>query len=90
MIQDPALGKTKAERAWGKDVDMKNVRKKKGDNAEFKPREVPGRATEFLGARNVNERAVPIQPGPRPTYGRYQVSEASTDVLNRQLRSYNK
>lgn len=79
MIKDPAVGKTRAERAWGNDVDAPGVRKQKNN-----------RAQEFLGARNVNERMVPIQPGPKNSYGRYQVSEAATDVLNRQLRSYNK
>jgi hypothetical protein len=90
MIKDPALGKNKAERAWGNDVDAPGVRTQKSNKAESDRRAKNGRATEFLGARNVNERMVPIQPGPKVTYGRYQTSEAAQDVLNRQLRTYNR
>lgn len=65
MIYDPALGKTRAQRAFGE----------------------TGRAKQFLGTRNVEPN---MYGGPRASYGRYQVSEQASDILNRQLRSYNR
>jgi len=76
VIYDPALGKTRSERAFGESVDSKGIRKDKGR-----------RAQEFLGTRNVEPN---MYGGPRSSYSRYQVSEQASDILNRQIRSYNK
>lgn len=76
MIYDPALGKTRAERAFGESVDSKGLRKDKGR-----------RAQEFLGTRKIEPG---MYGGPRASYGRYQVSEQATDILNKQIRSYNR
>ena len=75
MIYDPALGKTRAERAFGNDVDVKGVRTERS------------RAKAFYGTRNVEPN---MYGGPRGSYGRYQVSEQASDILNRQLRTYNR
>lgn len=75
MIYDPALGKTKAERAFGNDVDMKGVRTEKS------------RSKAFYGTRMIEKN---MYGAPKTSYGRYQVSEQASDILNRQLRSYNR
>lgn len=69
-MKDPALGRTKAERAFGADAPKKTEIKEKRS-----------RLNEF--------RAVNIGQfdGPNPSYGRYNVSEQSADILNRSKRN---
>lgn len=73
-MKDPALGRTRAERALGE-----NTPKKKKKKAE--PKETRSRLNEF---RVVH---VGQYDGPRASYGRYNVSEQASDVLNRQKRN---
>ena len=65
MINDPALGKTKAQRAGLKP----NPRSR---NMEF---------------RNVSYGQY---TAPKPSYQQYEVSEQAQDILNKQLRNYNR
>lgn len=65
VIYDPALGKTRDQRAFG------------GDE----------RAKSFMGTRKIEPG---MYGGPRASYGRYQVSEQASDILNKQIRSYNR
>jgi hypothetical protein len=65
MINDPALGKNKAQRSGMSQTPSNR-------NVEF---------------RNAN---VGQFSGPRPSYQRYLVSEQAQDILNKQLRSYNR
>jgi hypothetical protein len=73
-MKDPALGRTRAERALGEFTPGKSKSKK-----ELKPKR--SRLNEF--------RVVHVGQfdGPRPSYGRYNVSEQSADILNRSKRN---
>lgn len=72
-MKDPALGRIRAERALGEGLDPKKKSKQMGSERS--------RLNEF--------RAVHIgqYDGPRASYGRYNVSEQSADILNRQKRN---
>jgi hypothetical protein len=69
LMEDAALGKSRAERAGFK----------KGVTTKKTPSSKRSRVNEF---RNTN---VGMFAGPRPTYGRYNVSEQASDVLNKSL-----
>lgn len=75
-MKDPALGRTRAERALGENMTEKKSRTKKTP-----PVDTRSRLNEF--------RAIHIgqYDGPKPSYGRYNVSEQAVDVLNRQKRN---
>jgi len=75
-MKDPALGRTRAERALGE-----NMTEKKSRNKKTPPVEKRSRLNEF---RVVH---VGQYDGPKPSYGRYNVSEQAVDVLNRQKRN---
>jgi hypothetical protein len=72
-MKDPALGRSKKERAIGGDQG--------GNNPKTEQKQLRSRVNEF---RNVH---IGQFDGPRPTYGRYNVSEQSADILNRQKRN---
>jgi hypothetical protein len=74
---DPAWGRTKAQRSLGDYNNPNPVPNRASRSAEF----------EYYGTRNVDNG---FYSGPRPSFGRYQVSEQAQDILNRQLRTYNK
>lgn len=73
-MNDPALGRSRAQRALGE-----NHPKAKKKPTELKP--TRSRLNEF--------RAVHVgqYDGPKPSYGRYNVSEQAGDLLNRQKRN---
>lgn len=71
-MKDPAVGRTRAERAFGPDKGKAPAKKKA--TPPKKPR------STVNDIRNVN---VGQFAGPRPTYGRYNVSEQAADLLNR-------
>lgn len=74
-MKDPAVGRTRAERALG----------------EVYPKAKKKRPTELKAKRSrLNEfRTVHIgqYDGPRASYGRYNVSEQASDLLNRSKRN---
>jgi hypothetical protein len=73
-MHDPAWGRNRSERALG----------------EFKPGVSPKKNSLKAPRSRVNEfRNVHIGQfdGPRPTYGRYNVSEQAQDILNRSKRN---
>ena len=72
-MKDPALGRSKKERALGGDHG--------GNNPKTPQKQLRSRVNEF---RNVH---IGQFDGPRPTYGRYNVSEQAADILNRQKRN---
>lgn len=73
-MKDPALGPTRAERAFGKNgVPTKKSASKKAKNIN--------KNTQI---RNEN---VGQFSGVRPTYQRYTVSEQASDILNRSIRN---
>lgn len=73
-MKDPATGRSRAERALGE--QHPKAKKKK---TELKPKR--SRVNEF--------RVVHIgqYDGPRASYGRYNVSEQASDILNRGKRN---
>ena len=76
-MTDPAWGRSKAERALG-EFTPKKKQSPKGPKA-LKPKR--SRLNEF---RVVH---VGKYDGPKPSYGRYNVSEQSADILNRSKRN---
>jgi hypothetical protein len=76
-MSDPAWGRSKTERALG-EFTPKKKQSPKGEKA-LKP--VRSRLNEF---RVVH---VGQYDGPRASYGRYNVSEQSADILNRSKRN---
>ena len=73
-MKDPALGRTRAERALGEALPRPAAKQKK--TTLKKPR------SAVNDIRSVNNGQF---SGPRPSYGRYNVSEQAKDVLNRSL-----
>lgn len=73
-MKDPAVGRTRAQRALGEGHP-----KAKRKPAELKPKR--SRLNEFRVIHHGQ------YDGPRPTYGRYNVSEQAGDLLNRQKRN---
>ena len=75
-MKDPAWGRSRADRALGENITEKKSRTKKTP-----PVEKRSRLNEF---RVVH---VGQYDGPKPSYGRYNVSEQASDLLNRQKRN---
>ena len=69
-MKDPALGRTRAERALGETHPK----------AKKKPAEVKAKRSRLNEFRVIHHGQY---DGPRPSYGRYNVSEQSADILNR-------
>lgn len=74
-MKDPAVGRSRAQRALG-EAYPKGVKSKKSSPSKKKA----VRKTDDT-RRNSNG----MFDGPRPSYGRYNVSEQAQDVLNRSL-----
>lgn len=74
-MKDPATGRSRAERALGEAYP-----KKKGVKTKKSASKKAVRKTNDT-RRNSNG----MFDGPRPSYGRYNVSEQAQDVLNRSL-----
>ena len=72
-MKDPALGRTRAERALGENLDPKKKSK------QIKQKR--SRVNEFRVIHHGQ------YDGPRASYGRYNVSEQASDILNRQKRN---
>lgn len=72
-MKDPALGRTRAERALGEGLDPKKKSKQM--------KEKRSRLNEFRVVQHGQ------YDGPRPSYGRYNVSEQAADLLNRSKRN---
>lgn len=73
-MKDPAVGRSRAERAFGPDKGKQSPAKKKAAVPLKKPR------STVNDIRNLNNG---MFSGPKPTYGRYNVSEQAADLLNR-------
>ena len=72
MIYDPALGKTREQRAFGKEA--------KGANGVSTG---SARSKAFIGNRKVEKG---MWSGPRASYGRYQVGDTASDAVNKGVR----
>lgn len=73
-MKDPAVGRSRAERALGE----------QHPKAKSKPKSLPAKRSRLNEFRVVH---VGQYDGPRPSYGRYNVSEQASDILNRQKRN---
>jgi hypothetical protein len=72
-MKDPAVGKSRAQRALGEAYKGANTKKS---------------ASKKKAVRKTNDtrrNSNGLFDGPRPSYGRYNVSEQAQDVLNRSL-----
>ena len=72
-MKDPALGRTRAERALGEGLDPAKKSKQM--------KQKRSRLNEFRVIHHGQ------YDGPRPSYGRYNVSEQSADILDRSKRN---
>lgn len=73
-MKDPALGRTRAERALGEFAPK----------AKKKEKTLPAKRSRLNEFRVINGG---MFDGPKPSYGRYNVSEQASDILNRQKRN---
>jgi hypothetical protein len=74
-MADPAVGRSKAERAFGKDAPKKGVNTKKAPSSKKQLNKAKDKRVNKLG----------MFDGPRPSYGKYNVSEQASDILNRSI-----
>jgi hypothetical protein len=81
---DPALGRDRATRALGEFAQ--------GTDHPVGRKPMKKTRSKVMNVKNENIRQINNGQfsGVRPTYGRYNVSEQSKDILNRSLRTMNK
>jgi hypothetical protein len=72
---DPAVGRSRAERAFGKDAPKKGVKTKKA----------PALKKSANKSKTLRVNKLGMFDGPRPSYGKYNVSEQASDILNRSI-----
>lgn len=70
---DPAVGRSRAERAFG--TSKKGVKTKKAPALKKSINKSKDKRVNKLG----------MFDGPRPSYGKYNVSEQASDILNRSI-----
>lgn len=80
-MKDPAVGRTRAERALGESYPKKGVSPKKRPSKKAPQKQKKKKKGDI---RNEN---VGMFSGPRPSYQRYNVSEQASDILNRSKRN---
>lgn len=73
-MKDPAVGRSRSERALGEHHPK----------AKKKPAELKAKRSRLNEFRVVHHGQY---DGPRPSYGRYNVSEQASDLLNRSKRN---
>jgi len=78
MARDPATGRSRAERALGATVPKKATT---GVNTK----KAPVSKKQLNKAKDKRVNKLGMFDGPRPSYGKYNVSEQASDILNRSL-----
>ena len=78
-MKDPATGRSRAERALG-EAYPKKAAVKKG----VKTKKAPSSKAQ-QNPKDTRRNSNGMFDGPRPSYGRYNVSEQAQDILNRSL-----
>ena len=78
-MKDPAVGRSRAQRALGESYPKKGVSPK-----ARRSKKAPQKPKKKGDIRNEN---VGMFSGPRPSYQRYNVSEQAQDILNRSKRN---
>ena len=89
-MKDPATGRSRAERAFGKDtpkapnkIAEKTVAKKATTGVNTK--KSPVSKKQLNKSKDFRKTSSGMFDGPRPSYGKYNVSEQASDILNRSL-----
>lgn len=77
-MKDPAVGRSKAERAFGATVPKKATT---GVNTK----KAPSSKKQLNKAKDKRVNKLGMFDGPRPSYGKYNVSEQASDILNRSI-----
>jgi hypothetical protein len=78
-VKDPATGRSRAERALGESYPKKATAKK-----GVKTKKAPSSKAQ-QNPKDTRRNSNGMFDGPRPSYGRYNVSEQAQDILNRSL-----
>jgi hypothetical protein len=78
LMKDPAVGRSKAERAFGATVPKKATT---GVNTK----KAPSSKKQLNKAKDKRVNKLGMFDGPRPSYGKYNVSEQASDILNRSI-----
>lgn len=81
-MKDPAVGRSRAERALGEDYPNK---KKGVSPKKRRSKKAPQKSKKKKTAPDIRNENSGMFSGPRPSYQRYNVSEQASDVLNRSL-----
>jgi hypothetical protein len=86
-MKDPATGRSKAERAFGKDapnkIAAKTVAKKATTGVNTK--KAPSSKKSINKSKEIRVNHLGQFDGPRSSYGKYNVSEQASDILNRSM-----
>lgn len=82
-MKDPALGRTRAERALGEGHPNRKAAPKKSVKKTAKPKS----NNKVSKADDIRMAHIGQYDGPKASYGRYNVSRTATDGLNRQKRN---
>lgn len=82
-MKDPALGRTRAERALGESHPNRKAAPKKIIKKKTKPK-AKNKVSQADDVRVIHNGQY---DGPRASYGRYNVARTATDGLNRQKRN---
>jgi len=83
-MRDRATGKTRAERAFGEYAETPMVKKQQKAKKKVAKKKTANPSNEY---RVTN----PGQfSGPRPSYGRYEVGQNASDILNKQSKAKRK
>lgn len=83
-MKDPAVGRTRSERALGEAHPNK---KKKGVSPKKRPSKKAPQKSKKKTAPDIRNENRGMFSGPRPSYQRYNVSEQASDILNRSKRN---
>jgi len=82
-MKDPAVGRTRSERALGES----HPNKKKGVSPKARPSKKAPQKSKKKTAPDIRNENRGMFSGPRPSYQRYNVSEQASDILNRSKRN---
>ena len=87
MINDPALGRNKSQRAFGKDAPKRavNATVAKKATTGVNTKKAPASKKQINKAKDKRVNHSGMFDGPRPSYGKYNVSEQAQDILNRSI-----
>lgn len=81
-MKDPAVGRSRAERAFGETLKSGGVSPKKR-----RSKKAPQKSKKKKTAPDIRNENRGMFSGPRPSYQRYNVSEQASDILNRSKRN---